>query len=313
MSVTKKMILDLLEETQVGFSNAKTEASIKEKLIDEGYDDARLDELLEINTLLRTRYQSFENLSGLQMKATDKLMEVFQKEMQDYSTSRQISRKTFSDDRYRGLRSEFGLDQRIRTDFEGFIEQATQYYEAALKNQESFKEKRVLTTRLSNDKITAKLKGLEELKKFNTAQENAKGKANVAREERDSTFFELRMYWENFKIICRNIFRDNKEYLKILKIKPKKKPIKVVTPDESDTNEESETPGKNPPGANNDKPAPNSPTVNNDLNKPNADPVSNINPATQVTQPGNPSPQAASVNLNSKAANDAKDKQKKKK
>jgi hypothetical protein len=39
MSVTRRKILTLLEETQVGFSNAKTEEAIKEKLIPEGYDD----------------------------------------------------------------------------------------------------------------------------------------------------------------------------------------------------------------------------------------------------------------------------------
>jgi hypothetical protein len=90
MSVSKKLILTLVEETQVGFSNAKTEESIKEKLIPEGYDDARLDELLGINTLLRNRYQAYENLSAVQMKATDKLLDAFQKEMQDYSTSRKF-------------------------------------------------------------------------------------------------------------------------------------------------------------------------------------------------------------------------------
>jgi len=46
------------------------------------------------------------------------------------------------------------------------------------------------------------------------------------------------MYWENFKIVCRNIFRDNKEYLKILKVKPKKK----RTTEEKETTETPDTP-----------------------------------------------------------------------
>jgi hypothetical protein len=260
MPISKKKILTLLEDTQVGFSNAKTEEAIKEKLIPEGYDDARLDELLAINTLLRTRYQAYEHLSAQQLKATDKLMEAFQKELQEYSTSRQISRKTFSDDMYRGLRSEFGLDQRIRTDYEGFIEQATQYYEASLKNQEAFQEKRTLTARLSSETIMSKLADLEALKQLNTAQENAKGKANVAREERDSSYFELRMYWENFKISCRNIFREHKEYLKILKIKPKKKrkpEVPEETPGEPDTPPAPSPPvDVEPPGNNGDTASP---------------------------------------------------------
>ena len=257
MSISKKKIIALLEESQVGFSTAKSEEAIKTKVSEEGYDEARLDELLELNKRLSQKLQDFENRSAEQLKATDKLKGAFKKEMREYSTSRKIARKTFTGENFRGLRSELGIDQKIKTDIEGFIEQATQFYNASGKSQESFKLKKTLTSRLSNNKIAERITALETLKVLNQDQENAKGKANVSREERDAAYMDLRMDWENFKITCRNIFSDNQEYLKILKIKPikeraaKKTPV-TPGPSPSETN-------KSTPGPVNEKPTPTTP------------------------------------------------------
>ncbi|MGD2086680.1 MAG: hypothetical protein PVH61_10885 [Candidatus Aminicenantes bacterium] len=109
----------------------------------------------------------------------------------------------------------------IKTNFEGVIGQAKQFYEASMKNQDRLIG--VLKITLTNEKIEEQLNAFSEIKRLNDAQESAKGKSKAARKERDASYIELRKAWENFKIVCRHLFKDNDEYLKILNIKPKKK------------------------------------------------------------------------------------------
>ncbi len=102
------------------------------------------------------------------------------------------------------------------------------------------------------------------------------------------------MYWESFKIIGRNIFRDNKEYLKILKVKPKKKRTveEKETPGTPGTPVPPGPPGKNEPTDNNENPALNTPTGDNELNTPHAEAIKTP---------------AASADLNAEPDNDMKD------
>ena len=127
------------------------------------------------------------------------------------------------------------IDENISTTFEGFIEQAIQFYDACGKNLDSLPG--VLKIALTNEKIQERLDSLSELRRLNEAQESAKGNAQVARKERDDTYRELRIAWENFKIVCRHIFRDDKEYLNILNIKPKKTKKPAQEPEKEEIQE----------------------------------------------------------------------------
>jgi hypothetical protein len=237
MPIYPKLILKLVEESGVGFSNAKTNEEIKIKISQYGYDDARLDELLALNARTVEKLQAFESLSGQQLDATSKLDEKYQSEYNQYSVFRQIANKVFVGEEYKGLRSQIGIDVDIKTNFEGVIEQAKQFYEAAMKNQDRLEG--ILKISLTSEKIQERLNAFSVLKNLNDAQESAKGKAKAARKERDESYLELRKAWENFKIVCRHLFKDNDEYLKILNIKPKKKKtIKKENEEDQEANEE---------------------------------------------------------------------------
>jgi hypothetical protein len=237
MPIYPKLILKLVEESGVGFSNAKTNEEIKIKISQYGYDDARLDELLALNARTVEKLQAFESLSGQQLDATSKLDEKYQSEYNQYSVFRQIANKVFVGEEYKGLRSQLGIDVDIKTNFEGVIEQAKQFYEAAMKNQDRLEG--ILKISLTSEKIQERLNAFSVLKNLNDAQESAKGKAKAARKERDESYLELRKAWENFKIVCRHLFKDNDEYLKILNIKPKKKKtIKKENEEDQEANEE---------------------------------------------------------------------------
>jgi hypothetical protein len=221
MPIYPKLILKVVEESGVGFSNAKTNEEIKGKISQYGYDDSKLDELLALNGLTVDRLQAFESLSGQQLDATNKLKEKYESEYNQYSVFRQIAHKIFVEEEFKGLRSQLGIDMDIKTNFEGVIEQAKQFYEASMKNQDRLQG--ILKITLTTEKIQERLNALSEIKRLNDEQESAKGKAKAARKERDESYIELRKAWENFKIVCRHIFKDNDAYLKILNIKPKKK------------------------------------------------------------------------------------------
>ena len=51
MPIYPKLILKLVEESGVGFSNAKTNEEIKGNISQYGYDDAKLDEWSPVYTL----------------------------------------------------------------------------------------------------------------------------------------------------------------------------------------------------------------------------------------------------------------------
>jgi hypothetical protein len=237
MPIYPKLILKLVEESGVGFSNAKTNEEIKGKISQYGYDDARLDELLALNARTVEKLQAFESLSGEQLDATRKLNELYESEYNQYSVFRQIANKLFVGEEYKGLRSQLGIDVDIKTNFEGVIEQAKQFYEGAMKNQDRLQG--VLKISLTNERIQERLNAFSILKNLNDAQESAKGKAKAARKDRDESYLELRTAWENFKIVCRHLFKDNDEHLKILNIKPKKKKTgKKENKEDQEDNEE---------------------------------------------------------------------------
>ena len=228
MRSNPKTIEKLLEVSGVGFNNAKTHEEIKTEIAAHGYTEAKIDEMLTIHANLAAKYQEYEKLSGQQLDFTKEKDELFEVERSHYSFFRQMIAKAYSTAEYKGLRSQLGIDKKIRARFEGFIEQASQFYEGASNNQEILKSKILLTVELTPESIQARLKALSDLRKKNEDQESIKGKARVARNERDETYRDLRIAWENFKISCRTLFKKREEYLTILNIKPKKKPSPEV-------------------------------------------------------------------------------------
>ena len=228
MHSNPKKIEELLEVSGVGLNNAKTHEEIKKEIVAHGYTEAKIDEMLTIHANLTAKYQEYERLSGQQLDFTKEKDELFEVERSHYSFFRQMIAKAFSTAEYKGLRSQLGIDKKIRARFEGFIEQASQFYEGAANNQEILKSKPLLTVELTPESLETRLKALSDLRKKNEDQESIKGKARVARNERDETYRNLRIAWESFKISCCMLFKKRAEYLTILNIKPKRRPVPEV-------------------------------------------------------------------------------------
>jgi hypothetical protein len=212
MPIYPKLILKLVEESGVGFSNAKTNEEIKGKISQYGYDDARLDELLALNARTVEKLQAFESLSGEQLDATRKLNELYESEYNQYSVFRQIANKLFVGEEYKGLRSQLGIDVDIKTNFEGVIEQAKQFYEGAMKNQDRLQG--VLKISLTNERIQERLNAFSVLKNFNDAQESAKGKAKAAHNNFFLVDYNRELFLRDFIVYY---LKREESYLKKLK------------------------------------------------------------------------------------------------
>lgn len=231
MNVSPKLILKSIEESGVGFSNAKTHDEIKEKINTYGYNDEKLDELLALNSRTVEKFQEYERLHGTQLETTTKLTESYKSEMNHYSVFRKIAFRIFYEESHKGIRSQLGLDLKIKRSFEGFLEQATQFYDASMKNQAILQG--LLEIALTNEKLQERLNALTLLRRLNEEQESAKGKSLAARKGRDESYKNLKSSWEKFKILCRFIFESNPEILKIMNIKPRKSRAKKTTTTEN--------------------------------------------------------------------------------
>ncbi|NIM13731.1 MAG: hypothetical protein GTO45_16780 [Candidatus Aminicenantes bacterium] len=190
MSAYPKVIERLIGVSDVGFNNAKSHSEIKEKIISFGYDDVRLDELLDLNARTDGKYHDYERLYGEQLQATRRLEEKLYEEMGFYSTYRRLAFQVFPGEENKGIRSQLGIDIRLKDSFDGVVEQIKQLYDTTIKKSEimaGFAEFAVTT-----ETFQERLNGLEQLRDLNEEQEKAKGAAMVARKLRDDLYHELR-------------------------------------------------------------------------------------------------------------------------
>ena len=218
MSSHPRAIVKLVGESGVGFNNAKTHTEIKEKITARGYNDVKLDALLDLNGRLDRKYHEYEVKHGEQLEVTRQLEEIFQVEMDHYSLHRKMAFHVFPGDQYKGIRSQLGIDEKHKDSFDGFIEQAKQFYDTAQKKPEILAG--MAEFAVSSETLQERLDALEAMRRLNEVQESKKGEAKIARKERDDLYYELRDEWSKFRTVCLFVFKNNPEYLKILNIEP---------------------------------------------------------------------------------------------
>jgi vacuolar-type H+-ATPase subunit I/STV1 len=218
MSAYPKAIENLIGVSGVGFSNAKTNSEINSRIISFGYNEARLDELLNLNARTDVKYHEYEVLHGEQLHLTRQLEEKLNAEIGYYVTYRKLASRIFPGEENKGIRSQLGLDEDIKRAFDSIIEQCKQFYDTTVKKPEImqvFSEFAVTV-----ETFQERLNELERLRQLNQDQEVAKGKAMVARKLRDDLYQELRTAWTNFTTVCRFVFKGNEEYLRMVNVMP---------------------------------------------------------------------------------------------
>jgi hypothetical protein len=214
MTSYPKAIVRLIGISGVGFNNAKNHDEIKAQLVPMGYDEAKLDALLEFNSRLDAAYHVYETKHGEQLHATRALDEKFNEEMAHYLDYRRLASLVFAGFEDNGIRSQLGIDVKTKTSFNPFIEQARQFYDVVVK-------KTAILERLSEFGVTAeqmqeRFDEFNVLRRLNEDQESKKGAALGARKERDAAYKLLGTAWLKFRTACGIVFKENPDYRKTL-------------------------------------------------------------------------------------------------
>jgi hypothetical protein len=216
MPVSVKIIENLVGKTKVGFGNAKEHLEIREKILDFGYDEVRLDSLVDLNGRLDSKYHDQQTKRGEQLVATRNLLLKLREERRRYRNFRSLISRAIRGEKYEKHAQLLGIDEGIRKSLEGFIKQARQLYVNAAADTEIMG----LLTKfgITAEKLQEALTELDELNRLNKIQESKKGLAQIAREERDKLYKELRTAWVDFKQVCHIAFQDDPQYKEILGI-----------------------------------------------------------------------------------------------
>lgn len=219
MTIAVKSIEKIITLTGWSFENAKDRTEVKDLIIDYGYSDTRLDSLIRLSSDLGTAYQLQQEKRATQLIAYKNFDAAYRTERRECRILRSLVKKVLPQADYDKLARQLGLDERLKTTYEGFDEQARKLY-TRVQNDPTLL---ALLERfgVTPEKITPRLDALVQLKALNKTRQTERGLAEAARRERDLIYKRLSKEWGDFKDICGIVFedKDNPQYQELVGIR----------------------------------------------------------------------------------------------
>ncbi len=214
MRFTSKILGNYLEETRLIFMNLDNSPDIKLKLVDEGYDDTRIQVGQQLHQEAQVLYRSYLEKQQDRSAAKAASSRQYSLGFQAYITHLDRIRKEFPDDDY--MNTTLDLDGRRERNMNELIEGATNFYNNALNKAE----------------VTAKLQGIgypvalleqgralvETFLGLRGEHKRFSGECQRLKVERDAAFRKLRRWIGAFTSACKAAFRDNLQTLEVLGI-----------------------------------------------------------------------------------------------
>lgn len=216
MAISVKAIERLLGVTKVGFETAKDRPDLLAVLSNHAYGEPRMIALLNLNAQLETKYVFQQKKRGEQIIATKNMNEKYSAEKKRYRNTKKLIKKALRGKKYEKYAQLLGLNENIKGTLDGFVKQAKQLY-TNIKDTPEILEAGA-NYGLTPEKMQEGLDQLEVLLQLNKTQENAKGLAQVARDERDQVYRQLRTEWQDFKDVCHMAFEGTPQYTEIMGI-----------------------------------------------------------------------------------------------
>jgi len=127
MSDYPRRIITLIGDSVVGFTNAKDNEIILSQISEKGYNTLKMEELLGIHSRADQKFHEFEVKIGERIQAMLDLDAKFAEEMNYYANDRKLTFHIFGSEQDRGIRSQLGIDMRLKRSLHGFLEQAQQF------------------------------------------------------------------------------------------------------------------------------------------------------------------------------------------
>lgn len=218
MDAQERSIETLIDDTRIMIQNSLNQSEIKVVVNGIGYNETALHQAESLNTQADAKYLECRHKIGEQIEATRNFQGKFREEVIQYLDYRKLAKRTLRGKKYEGLREKLGIESLPRRTISGFIEDALRFYHGAI-NSGTIME-RLGTFSITMEKLQERLTGIAAMKVLDEKQEAVRGIVQVLREERDKLCEELRIWKSDFKIAVRIAFKDNPQYMEILRIKP---------------------------------------------------------------------------------------------
>lgn len=246
MSLSAKSVEVLVRQARVAITNAMEDEEIKEKILEYGYDDARLQEGKELYIQLDQKYQDQQHKRGEQIETSSRLRRKLNQERNRYMVYRKLAKKVLINEEDVGMREILGINGEARTSMDGVLKEGRQFYEGILNNEQIMAK--LARYALTQEKLQELLSGLDELKQLDEEQESKKGEAQKATKDRNQIFKKLNLWMGGFVIACKDALKDDDQTLEKMGIKAyseyykkeSKKEAAQEKKEETEVNEETE-------------------------------------------------------------------------
>lgn len=216
MSTKSKKIERLLKDAGLAIKNAKDLEEIKVKIKEYGFNENMLQQGEELLTKTDDIYKLQKELRGRQKDLNVKLKEQIDKVRNRYITFRNLSRIELKEAGDEGFRKTLGIDGKSRVTLAGVLNEAAQFYDALLANEDI--QKRLEKFELTKENIQQKISELEELKRVHESYKKKKGEAQQSTIERDALYNKLNDWWSEFRAVCKSVFADDPQQMEKLGI-----------------------------------------------------------------------------------------------
>lgn len=224
MRVTNSSIEKLLKEAGIAFQNINDRTDIKEKLVPFGYDDPRIQEMIENHKDTNAKYLNMLIKYAFSQECTMNLNEKFIEETKRYLDLKIMALNSLPGDKNTGIRERLGINSRILKTYKSFVIQSEQFYKHALDNQDILDT--LTTFGTTEEKLQLGLTGIEDLKLLKRKQKEAYGEAQKATKLRDKSSEELDSRYKKLKKVCKVALRDEPQLREILGFLERSAPLK---------------------------------------------------------------------------------------
>jgi hypothetical protein len=198
--ITKKTMENILGIAELAFTTAKSDEEIKTPLLAYNYDDARLDQCLELHKKAKADYQKQIKERSEQFQATAALDSALEEANPVYIEHITLTRLALRNKPKK--KSKFALAESRRKDTYGWIEQAEVFYDNVLGDEEVLTD---IAARfgLTKEKLEIGKQLVLKVKEANKNQEKEKSESQQATEDRDKLFNELSERLSEFFLVCK--------------------------------------------------------------------------------------------------------------
>jgi len=214
MSTINTSLSDFFTNAAVTLNNTQTQPEITAALDAFGYDAGAIQQGQDILTTARALHDAQIKEYGEQHAATQAFNEAVGQADKSYTAHRRLATLTFKSDAQR--QTDLKLNERKPRAFNPWYEQARHFYTALLADTEA--QNQLARYRVTSEALQATQAQVEQAFALNSAQEQEKGEAQNATQQRDAAIEALAEWLNDFKVVARIALEGSPQLLESLNL-----------------------------------------------------------------------------------------------